>query len=200
VLFNSHIFILCFLPGTLAVYFLVNRYLPSRIGRYVLIAASLAFALYADMISACVLIGSVGINFWLSRHVAHSPVKKAVLLAGVVFNIGLLAVFKYSNTVFEGIEDWVGSETILRIALPLGISFYTFQQIAYLVDIYKGSVEPAPLATTYWLSLSFLSWPRGRFVPAVVWLHSLRIPQEKALIGKDSPEHCFCLLWVLPKK
>jgi alginate O-acetyltransferase complex protein AlgI len=88
---------------------------------------------------------SIGVNFLVARQTALAEakkIKKSWLIAGLVFNVGLLSYYKYADFFIENVNVLFRSDfNLLHIILPLGISFFTFQQIAYQVDAYKGVVK-----------------------------------------------------------
>ena len=138
-LFNSHVFILLFLPAVAIVYYTLARI--SRNGgaaaNWWLVAASLFFYGYWDFRYLAVIFVSIGINYLVGLILAKPS--KAALALGIVFNLGLLGYYKYSSFITQVIVNLTGLEaTIHKIVLPLAISFFTFQQIAYLVDLHKG--------------------------------------------------------------
>jgi len=128
-LFNSHEFILIFLPVALICYFCMNR--TSRTaGKWTLLLLSVVFVAFQGIYHAVVAVLSTLINFGIGQLMHHdslSKYKKKIFVIGIALNVAGLAVFKYPM-MFNGI--WM---------LPLGISFYTFQQIAFLVDCYRGT-------------------------------------------------------------
>ena len=143
-LFNAYEFIFLFLPITLAVYFGA-----ARIGREIaitwLVLASLFFYGWWNPIYLLLIIGSMLGNFaigtLLSRaHHRHSPLAgRAWLAIGIGANLGLLGYYKYANFAVTSLNAVAGTHFHLdTIILPLAISFFTFQQVAYLIDAYKG--------------------------------------------------------------
>lgn len=152
-LFNSYIFILFFLPVTVSVYFLINKYKKdqeSKLDLWWLFGMSLWFYGYSNPIYLILILGSICINFWITGRItanhkfAYLKQAKCWMLLGVFFNLALIFYFKYydffisnMNALFK--EDW----TLKNLALPLGISFFTFQQVSYVVDCYreKGVVQ-----------------------------------------------------------
>ena len=141
VLFNSYEFILAFLPLTLAIYFLACRARNGRLGIAVLAAASILFAAVSNIQSAAILLLSVAANYWLGHQISHRQGKtqKVWLIVGLIFDTGILGYFKYANFLVDGINRLFGADIPLVSAfLPVGLSFYTFQQIAYLADSYQG--------------------------------------------------------------
>lgn len=147
-LFNSYEFIFVFLPVTLVLFLVLGR--ASRdLALGWLIVASLAFYAWWRPINVPIIGISLAINFilarWLQRLGAderRSRVRKIVLALGIAFNVAFLGYFKYFNFLLTTVNDATGTEFVLRhIVLPLGISFITFQKIAFLVDVQAGRVE-----------------------------------------------------------
>lgn len=145
-LFNSVEFILIFLPVTFFGYFWFNRRRLTRVATAWLAGASLLFYAYWDWAYLPLLAGSVIFNFgfgnWLNRlhekPVVHERWRTLVLVLGIVANLTLLGYFKYTDFFLRNINRALGSDiSLLHLVLPLGISFFTFTQIAYLVDVYR---------------------------------------------------------------
>jgi D-alanyl-lipoteichoic acid acyltransferase DltB (MBOAT superfamily) len=146
-LFNSSEFIFAFLPMTLAVYFGLGRWSRTWALGW-LILASLGFYAWWRPLNVLIIAPSVAVNFGLARVLerlgreAKPRSSKAVLALGIAFNIAFLGYFKYANFFVGTVNDLVGTDLILaRIVLPLGISFITFQKIAFLVDVYSRRIE-----------------------------------------------------------
>lgn len=146
-LFNSYEFIFGFLPVVVIVFFALGR--ASRVWalRW-LIATSLFFYGWWRPLNVLIIAPSVLINFVLARLLRrlcqqeNRSAAQAVLLFGIAFNVAFLGYFKYSNFVVSVINDAFGTQLFLaRIILPLGISFITFQKIAFLIDVHAGRVE-----------------------------------------------------------
>ncbi len=140
-LFNSYIFILLFLPTTLSLYYGLRRY-HFKAAIAVLVCCSLFFYGWWNPKYLILLGLSIIVNFsigsFVSRHYEQWQRKLATLI-GVTFNLGLLAYFKYADFFIRSINNGFGLELpALNIILPLAISFFTFQQITYLIDVYKG--------------------------------------------------------------
>ncbi|MCF0125920.1 MAG: MBOAT family protein [Clostridia bacterium] len=139
-LFNSYEFIFFYLPVVLLVYYLIAKY--NRIfAKYFLILASFAFYSYWDIRNVPVLLLSIVVNFFLGRRIVETK-KKTWLVVGIVFNLVLLGIFKYTNF-FLDVAGLASGKNFnhLNIILPLGISFFTFTQTAYLVDAYRGETK-----------------------------------------------------------
>ena len=143
-LFNSYIFIFLFFPCVLAGYFGLNHFGKYTAANLFLVGMSLWFYGYYNPKYLFVIVGSILVNYALSRAMltAAPRAKKALLAAGVTANVACIFVFKYYDFFTSSINSaFHTSFTLLHIALPLGISFYTFQQIAYLVDSYRGKTK-----------------------------------------------------------
>jgi len=147
-LFNSPEFILFFLPITFTVYTLLDRHGLYSIARLWLVTSSLFFYSWWNIAYLPLLIGSVLVNFYLgtqlncaaTRH--KRAYRKALLIAGITANLGLLAYFKYADFLVENLNAVLEPPLSLPgIVLPLAISFFTFQQIAYLVDNYQSEAR-----------------------------------------------------------
>ena len=132
--FNSYGFALLFLPVSVIAYYLATRIRASA-GKLVIIAASIAFYAFGRVNMLLYLGISLLINYVSALIVRKYPIRSKVLLTlPVIVNVGLLLYFKYLNFALENISLlWGRSFALKEIVLPLGISFYTFQQIAYIV-------------------------------------------------------------------
>jgi alginate O-acetyltransferase complex protein AlgI len=145
--FNSYQFIFVFLPVVVAVFFTIGRLSRPWALRWV-IAASLVFYALWRPLNVLIIAPSVLINFALARMLQRlckqesRGAARAVLMLGIVFNVAFLGYFKYANFIVGSINDAFGRQMILsHIILPLGISFITFQKIAFLIDVHAGRVE-----------------------------------------------------------
>lgn len=136
--FNSATFVFFFLPITLAVFHILRRYASTRIILAWLVMASLVFYGWWNPIYLPLIVLSMVANYVLGISAAKFNDSKTLLTCGVIFNLGLLGYFKYFNFFVDNVESLSGQEfSIESVALPLAISFFTFQQIAYQVDVYK---------------------------------------------------------------
>lgn len=145
-LFNSYIFILFFLPVTIGGYFLINKYKKTKtsIDLWWLFLMSLWFYGYTNPRYLVLLLLSIEINYFVSgkinagRDSNKAKAAKGWMIFGVVFNVALLLYFKYFNFFVSNINLAFGTDwTLKNLVLPLGISFFTFKQIAYVVDCYR---------------------------------------------------------------
>jgi D-alanyl-lipoteichoic acid acyltransferase DltB (MBOAT superfamily) len=144
-LFNSLPFIFAFLPASLIVYFLLNYFNFYKSGKLWLCIASLFFYGYWDISYLPLLLLSIMINFTTGTFTSpYSKIKsvrirKSILFTGIAVNLLVLAYYKYTNFFIDNINSLSGSDyTLKTIILPLGISFFTFTQIAFLIDSFKG--------------------------------------------------------------
>jgi D-alanyl-lipoteichoic acid acyltransferase DltB (MBOAT superfamily) len=145
-LFNSYGYLFAFLPIALAGYFALNR--SSGMALAWLVIASLFFYAWWNPWHLPVVLGSIVFNFWVGRRImASAKNKQRWLWLGIAGNLLLLGVFKYTHFAMGLVADLSGWTSVPpQIALPLGISFFTFTQIAYLVDTARGEVrETNPL-------------------------------------------------------
>ena len=142
-LFNSQLFILLYLPVTLSVFLILSTRASNTPALLWLLMASLFFYGWWNPHYVPLLSGSIMVNFLLARTMVHSRRKShqrfILLTTGVVFNLGLLGYFKYAGLLLNSFGEIVGTHfTMGTITLPLAISFYTFQQISYLVDVWRN--------------------------------------------------------------
>ncbi|MFQ5643316.1 MAG: MBOAT family O-acyltransferase [Thiogranum sp.] len=143
-LFNSYIFIFLFLPVVLAGFYLIGARGHHRVAISWLVGASLFFYGWWNPVYLGLILGSILFNYATGVALGsnHSGKRKGILTFGVAVNLGLLGYFKYANFFVDNINGLFGSAFHLEtIILPLAISFYTFQQIAYLVDAYRGETR-----------------------------------------------------------
>ena len=137
-LFSGLTFLYCFLPTVLAVYFLT----PAKGKNAVLLVSSLLFYAWGEPRLALLMVGTIGVFYFcglaVGRETGH---RRLWLTASVAIGLGLLGVFKYADFFIGSLNAALGLPIpLLRLTLPIGISFYTFQCISYVVDVYRGEV------------------------------------------------------------
>ena len=176
-LFNSYVFMLAFLPLTLLGYFLLGK-LPRRVqlNKVFLVLASFIFYGYNNPSYVPIIAGSILVNYALSQ-LMLSQEKKAVrlplMLLGLAINLGVLFYFKYHDFFFDNMNHAFGLHlTLNRVALPLGISFFTFQQLSYVIDSYRRTV-PRYNILDYSLFVTFFP----QLIAGPIVLHSEIVPQ-----------------------
>ena len=147
-LFNSYIFIFLFLPLCISVYFLLCKRGWDRPARVWLVGMSLWFYGYINPFYLLLLGVSILGNFGISRlllylrRIERKRMAKIIMAAGVAANTGLLLYYKYSDFFLANLNTLFHTDFAMRqIVLPLGISFFTFQQISFVVDSYRGEAE-----------------------------------------------------------
>ena len=140
-LFNSYIFIFIFLPITLIGFHLIGSQGHHRVAISWLVGASLFFYGWYNIAYLTLIIGSILFNYAVGISLMDKH-NKWVLFFGIATNILLLIYFKYTNFFVDNINIFIDNDIILdQIILPLAISFFTFQQITYLVDAYRGDLR-----------------------------------------------------------
>ncbi len=146
-LFNSYEFIFAFLPITFLVYFYLNSKRLTEASKAFLVLSSLFFYSWWNIAYLPIILVSMLFNYVvgvsLSKENEHTKVSKKTLLTFcVIANVALLGYFKYADFLIENVNlASNGNVSLLNLALPLAISFFTFQQIAYVVDSYRGETK-----------------------------------------------------------
>lgn len=142
-LFSSITFLFIFLPLTLLLYYLV----PFRMKNYVMLAASLIFYAWGEPVYIILMILSIILNYFCGQDIYekrdNARAMKMSLIFGVVMNLLILGFFKYYGLLMDTINAILPIDIPYRVlALPIGISFYTFQAMSYLIDVYRKEVKP----------------------------------------------------------
>lgn len=144
-LFNSYAFIFIFLPISFGIYFYLNHLRLTTAAKGSLVFASLFFYSWWNVLYLPLLLGSMFFNFIIGKSLSEAKRvrPKTLLIIGIIGNLALLGYFKYADFFIANVNVLLGEDTLpmLNLALPLAISFFTFQQIAYLVDSYKGETN-----------------------------------------------------------
>jgi alginate O-acetyltransferase complex protein AlgI len=193
--FSSIMFLSVFLPITLLIYHLV----PPRFRNYVALLASLHFYSWGAPRFVFVLIGSSMIDYTISRHLhpdkghPHRRVSRRLLLTvGIALNVSLFIYFKYMNFFVDQFNTMLSCfggapAAWTRIALPIGISFFTFQKLSYLIDVYRGAGPPAPSFTHHLLYVvlfpQLIAGPIVRYHDVAAQLIQRTCTSEKTLEG-----------------
>ena len=184
-LFNSFEFILIFLPVTFLVFFFLNNSFGETTSRIWLLSASLFFYGWWAPVYVPLILGSILFNYGINRAFTvrrseNRVFRQACLALGVLGNLSLLGYFKYADFFLEN-WNWVFSSKVelLHLILPLAISFFTFQQIAYLVDSYRGGIKESSFLN---YSLFVLFFPQ--LISGPIVHHSEMMPQFNDLLNK----------------
>ena len=173
-LFSSYTFLFQFLPATLLAFAAARRHSP-RAGIMVLLAASLFFYGAWRPVYLLLFLVSIAINFCLGLRMEDPRRRQATGTLGVVLNLAVLGYFKYTGFIFDSLNTLAGlSPPFVNIVLPLGISFFTFQQIAYLVDVMRGAKVERDIVS-YTLFVSFFP----HLIAGPLVHHAEMIPQFK---------------------
>ena len=147
-LFNSYEFLFVFLPATLAIFFLVGR-ASGWLALGWLIIASLIFYAWWNPANLLIILTSLFVNYCCATVLVRvvngdhdTRNSTLILVVGVTLNLLFLGYFKYANFLQATLNDLAGTQFVLQqVVLPLGISFFTFQQIAFLIDIHGRNIE-----------------------------------------------------------
>ncbi len=143
-LFSSLEFLYLFLPVTVTLYFLS----PKRARNAVLLVMSLIFYAVGEPVYLFLMVATIiidygfGIFIALAKSKGNKRVAKALLIVAITLNISSLIFFKYYDLIASTISPVIPMAKPLRLALPIGISFYTFQALSYVIDVYKSAVTP----------------------------------------------------------
>lgn len=184
-LFNS-IEYLFFLP---LVFFAYRWTCHQTQRKWLLILAGIIFYGYGSLLHLLLLLGIIVTDYLVGKQIAYARVswlKKSWFVFGVVSNLGVLILFKYINFFYQIISQvtsWQtepSSHVVWNLVLPVGISFYTFQSIAYLLDVYRGKVQAASDFGDFVLFISFfpqlVAGPIERYAHLAPQLKSLNLP------------------------
>ena len=150
-LFNSYIFIFIFLPLAIAGYFLLNHFDKHELSKLFLSCMSLWFYAYFNLSYLAIILSSIIVNYGLSFIISKLEAKnrfsskttqRIFLLTGLALNLGLFIYYKYWDFLIENINLMLKTDFRLHhILLPLGISFFTFQQLSFVIDRCKGNAK-----------------------------------------------------------
>ena len=135
--FSSTVFLFLFLPITLIIYY--NPIWKGRKFRNIfLLIASLLFYAYGEPVFIFFMLFSIGINYFLGIKVAGEKHRKVYVAIAYIYNLFVLFIFKYLTFTLNNINLLLHQDEIaLNILLPIGISFFTFQMLSYVLDVYK---------------------------------------------------------------
>lgn len=151
--FSSMVFLWVFLPVVL----IVNWLIPQKISNIFLLVFSLLFYAWGEPIYVLLMLVSILINWIFGLLIERFEAKKLLLAIDIAINLGILGYFKYANMLVQTINRIVGNDLLphVNIALPIGISFFTFQAISYVVDLYRGHYRAQKNVLSLALYISF---------------------------------------------
>ncbi len=140
-IFNSYEFIFVFLPFTILGYYILNNFKLRKLSKLFLLITSLYFYASNNINYLLIIIVSILLNYLISSYLIESVSKtksKRAMIAGVLLNFGILFYFKYFDFLVLNINAILLCDfDMMNLILPLGISFFTFQQVSYVIDSYK---------------------------------------------------------------
>ena len=137
-LFSSMTFVFIFLPAVFSAYLLVKKNLQN----YVLLIASIIFYAWGEPRYLAVMILTILINYFGAIWVDKTTRRKTALTLTILLNLSFLIYFKYANFIIENLNLFFdGNIDFLHVVMPIGISFYTFQSLSYVVDVYRGETQ-----------------------------------------------------------
>ena len=186
-LFSGIPFLYCFLPAVVLVYFLVPRNLKNA----VLLLFSLLFYAWGEPKYVFLMIATISVFYGCGLAIGKASTqgwKKFWLILSAAVGLGLLAVFKYADFFIQNFSAATGiSVSLLRIALPVGISFYTFQSLSYTIDVYRGKVpvqrNPVSFGAYVTLFPQLIAGPIVRYSDVVRELDSRTHTWEDIMLG-----------------
>ena len=173
--FSSYVFIFAFLPVVLSVYYALSNLKNGIYQRLFLIAASLFFYGYYNTKYLILITASIAVNYGIALAIQTHRAKagRLFLVVGILFNVGLIGYFKYYDFFVENINAVFGCNfTLRRLLLPLGISFFTFQQLSFLISVWRGE-EKVERFRDYCIFVTFFP----QLVAGPIVLYSEMIPQ-----------------------
>lgn len=153
--FSSNIFIFCYLPIVLTIYYLIKE----KYKNIFLLLASIFFYFWGEGKNVFIILLSILINYSMGlilNCVQNKVRRKLVLALSVILNLGLLFYYKYFNFFVDSLNEIAGTDIVVEtIILPIGISFFTFQGLSYVIDLYwnRVSVQKNPLKIALYISL-----------------------------------------------
>lgn len=185
--FSSITFIFYFLPIVLGIYYIA----PKKIKNVIMLVTSLAFYFYGEPKYIILMIISIIITYIFGRLIdknKKTQMAKIYLIIAISISVGLLIYFKYTNFIIKNIQLWITDDiNFLNIVLPIGISFYTFQMISYLIDVYNGKAKVQKnilkLATYISLFPQLIAGPIVRYTTIEEQLEKREYTVEKFATG-----------------
>ena len=186
-LFSSIPFLYYFLPAVLLLYFLV----PAKFRNAVLLLSSLIFYGWGEPRYVILMVATITVFYLCGRGIGSAKsrtAKKAWLTVSVVIGIVLLTIFKYADFFIQSFASVTGlSLPLLKLALPIGISFYTFQCMSYAVDVYRGTAEAQKNIITFGAYVALfpqlIAGPIVRYVDVARELENRTTTLEDAMAG-----------------
>ena len=166
--FSSPIFVFLFLP----IVFLVNLVIPKKFSNLFLLILSLVFYAWGEPVYVLLMIFSGFVNYWLAIGMdVYDKQRRLFLILTIVYNIGVLGLFKYADFVILSFNGILGSHfALLHLPLPIGISFYTFQTMSYVIDVYR---KDTPVQKNYFSLLLYITFFPQLIAGPIVKYHDI---------------------------
>ncbi len=183
--FSSITFLFYFLPIVLVIYYIT----PNKYKNIVLLISSLIFYFYGEPTYVLLMFFSIVITYLFGMLISYYPKQKKIfLILSLFISVGLLVYFKYFNFIMENINLWLAHKIdFVYVALPIGISFYTFQMISYLIDVYRGQakVQKNILKLAMYVSLfpQLIAGPIVRYTTIEQQIENREYSAEKFALG-----------------
>lgn len=194
--FSSLSFLFYFLPAALILYYLF--YFSRTMKNLVLLVCSLAFYAWGEPKYILLLAASIAVNYCLGLLVGQAKSRSGLahfwLVAALIFNLGMLFVFKYLTFVTKNISYATGGKTgVVDIVMPIGVSFFTFQAISYVIDVFRKDVPAQKNFFNFALYLSF--FPKLAQGPIMKYKDfEPQILERKESLQKFSSGACFLIV------
>ena len=183
-LFSGIPFLFYFLPAVLVLYFLA----PKKLKNAVLLLFSLIFYAWGEPVYVLLMVGSILLYYAYGLGTSRSRFKKGFLILSILTGVGLLGLFKYADFLIENVNAVFGTAIpALKLSLPIGISFYTFQCMSYTIDVYRGNAQAQkdPIAFGTYVSLfpQLIAGPIVRYVDVEKELRSRETSWHNVVAG-----------------
>lgn len=194
-LFSSLTFLFVFLPVVFVLYYIPvfeKRETENKKKNLILLAASLLFYAWGEPVYIVLMLISIYFNFTIGKDIEKNHLyigkRKRLLIFAVLFNIGVLGFFKYSGFLVENINSLFSLELSYKaLPLPIGISFYTFQALSYVIDVYRRDTESQNSLTDFALYISMfpqlIAGPIVQYSDIDTQLHEREYDKKKFSIG-----------------
>ncbi len=189
--FSTIIFLCAFLPITIIGYYLM----PNKIKNYFLLLMSLFFYAWGEPKFVWIMLASILCNYGFGMWICacgdgqtHIRVKKTAVSLAILMNLGILFVFKYLTFTMETLQKVVAGIPVWSIALPIGISFYTFQGLSYVIDVYRGEkVQRNPFKLALYISMfpQLIAGPIVRYKDISAGLDQRTHSPERFALGAE---------------
>lgn len=185
-LFNSYIFIFVFFPIVLILYYTLNHFKKYELSKAMLLIASLYFYAYFEWSYLWIMLLSIIVNFAFSKWFEQLnleqkySLRKVLFFVAIAFNLGIIGYFKYYNFFLENVNALLGTNIPLpHILLPLGISFFTFHQLSFVIDCYQCKA-PSYHLLDYALFVSYFP----QLIAGPIVTHEELVPQIESKNNK----------------